>query len=91
MSESVLDRVACVRCAASLDPRPPAPACAGCGERYARVGPILALLPRSAAHVELWRRQLALLLASGAETRAGLEAAAREPGLLPAGAARLGA
>jgi SAM-dependent methyltransferase len=65
------------------------PACAACGETYPRAGTIPVLLPRAAAHVELWRRQLALLLANGASTRAGLEAATREPGLLPAGAARL--
>jgi SAM-dependent methyltransferase len=91
VSERVLDRVTCVRCAAPLDPRPPVPACADCGESYARVGAIPVLLPRPAAHVELWRRQLALLLANGETTRAGLEAAAREPGVLPAGAARLAA
>lgn len=91
MSESVLDRVVCVRCAAPLDPRPPVPACAACGEIYARVGAIPVLLPRPAAHLELWRRQLALLLANGAETGAGLEAASREPALLPAGAARFAA
>jgi SAM-dependent methyltransferase len=89
VSESVLDRVVCVRCAGPLDPRPPVPACAACGETYARVGAIPVLLPRPAAHVELWRRQLALLLENGETTRAGLEAAAREPGVLPAGAARL--
>jgi len=91
VSESVLDRVVCVPCGAPLDPRPPVPACAACGERYARVGAIPVLLPRPAAHVELWRRQLALLLANGTETRAGLEAVAREPGVLPEGAARLAA
>jgi ubiquinone/menaquinone biosynthesis C-methylase UbiE len=55
------------------------------------VGAIPVLLPRAAAHVELWRRQLALLLANGEATRAGLEAEATRPGVLPAGAARLAA
>jgi SAM-dependent methyltransferase len=91
VSESVLDRVLCVRCAARLDPRPAALACAACGETYPRVGPIPVLLPRAAEHVALWRRQLALLLANGALTRAGLEAEAAAPGVLPSTARRLAA
>jgi SAM-dependent methyltransferase len=94
VSESLLDRVLCVVCAAPFDLGPPAPpelACARCGEGYSRVGAIPVLLPRSAAHVELWRRQLRLLLESGSTTGAALEEAAAAPGLLPAGAARLAA
>ena len=90
MTESVLDRVVCVGCAAPLDPRPEVPRCA-CGERYARVGAIPVILPRATAHLELWRRQLALLLANGAATQAGLEAEAGAPDVLPAGAVRLAA
>jgi SAM-dependent methyltransferase len=91
VSGSVLDRVLCVRCAGSLDPRPNVPTCASCGETYPRVGPIAVLLPEARAHVELWRRQLALLLANGAQTRGSLEAEAARPELLPPGAARLAA
>jgi SAM-dependent methyltransferase len=91
VSEGVLDRVVCVRCGAPLDPRPAVPSCAACGETYARAGAIPVLLPRPGAHVELWRRQLALLLASAATTREALEAAGREAGVLPAGTARLAA
>jgi SAM-dependent methyltransferase len=91
VSEDLLDRVVCVRCAAPLDPRPPAPRCTACGEAFGRVGTIAVLLPQARAHVELWRRQLALLLANGERTRAGLEAEAAGPGVSRAGAARLGA
>jgi SAM-dependent methyltransferase len=90
VSESVLDRVRCVRCAAPLDPRPRALACAACGEAFPRVGAIPVLLPRAADHVALWRRQLALLLANGAQTSAGIEAEAAKAELA-AGAVRLGA
>jgi SAM-dependent methyltransferase len=90
VSESVLDRVRCLRCSAPLDVRPPTVACGACGEAYPRVGAIPVLLPRAREHVELWRRQLALLLASGESTRAGLEAEAARAEL-PAGAARLSA
>jgi SAM-dependent methyltransferase len=86
----LLDRVVCVRCAGPLDPRPAAVACARCGAIYPRVGRILALLPDAAAHVALWRRQLALLLANGAKTTAALEAEAGAAAL-PEGRARLGA
>jgi SAM-dependent methyltransferase len=49
------------------------------------------ILPRAAEHVALWRRQLALLVTSGATTRAGLEEAAAAAELTPSGAARLAA
>jgi len=88
MSE-VLDRIVCVRCAAALDSRPDDIACLSCGERYARVGRIPVLLPEPRAHIELWRRQLALLLSHGARTHAGLEAAAAAADVLPDGATRL--
>jgi carnosine N-methyltransferase len=91
VSERIVDRVVCVACAAPLDPRPPAPRCAGCGETYPRVGAIPVLLPRAGAHVELWRRQLGLLLANGAATHAALEAEAARPGALPATSVRLAA
>ncbi|HEY3667089.1 MAG TPA: class I SAM-dependent methyltransferase [Polyangiaceae bacterium] len=88
MSE-ILDRILCVRCAAALDSRREDIACSRCGERYARVGRIPVLLPAPRAHVELWRRQLALLLSNGAETYAALEAAAAADDVLPDGATRL--
>jgi SAM-dependent methyltransferase/uncharacterized protein YbaR (Trm112 family) len=91
VTDSLLDRVVCVRCAAPLDARAPDLACARCRETYPRVGAIPVLLPEAAAHVELWRRQLALLLANGAKTQAGLEAEAGAVGILPAGATRLSA
>ena len=89
MNECVLDRVICVRCAAPLDSRPDDIACSRCGESYPRVGPIPVLLPDPGAHVELWRRQLALLLANGAATHAGLQNAAAAQGVLPDAAIRL--
>ena len=87
----LLDRVLCVGCAAGLDPRVPAIACTACGQSYPRVGSIPVLLPQASAHVALWRRQLALLLASGAKTRSGLEAESRAPDLARATATRLDA
>lgn len=84
MSESVLDRVTCLRCAAPLDTRPREIACARCRQEYPHVGPIAVLLPEAEAHVQLWRRQLALLLDNGAKTHAGLEAQAATEGALPA-------
>jgi len=53
------------------------------------VGAIPVLLPQPDAHVELWRRQLALLLEHGTATRRGLEAEADAPGLLAGARARL--
>jgi SAM-dependent methyltransferase len=88
MSE-LLDRILCARCAAALDSRPDDISCASCGERYTRVGRIPVLLPQPLAHVQLWRRQLGLLLSNGAETYAGLEAAAAADNVLPDGATRL--
>ena len=92
MSERLLDRVVCVRCGGPVA-LPPAGrvACARCSETYPRVGSIPALLPDAGAHVELWRRQLALLLANGAKTQAGLEAEARATGVQAAGRTRLAA
>jgi SAM-dependent methyltransferase len=91
LGASVLERALCAFCAGPLDARAAALACGCCGQGYPRVGPIPVLLPQPQAHVELWRRQLALLTAHGAETRAGLEAEAAAPGLLPGGRARLAA
>ena len=88
-SERIQDRVVCVRCGAPLDARAPAIACGKCGQVYPRVGRIPVLLPRPDAHVDLWRRQLNLLLENGQQTQAGLENEARAPGLSAAGQTRL--
>ncbi|HVZ75003.1 MAG TPA: hypothetical protein VHJ20_21625 [Polyangia bacterium] len=85
----LLDRVLCPRCGGALDVH--APACGACGARFPRVGAIPVLLPEAEAHVALWRRQLAKLLANGASTRTSLEAEARAPGLGALAAARLAA
>jgi ubiquinone/menaquinone biosynthesis C-methylase UbiE len=85
----VFDRVVCARCAAPLDLRADDISCFRCGERYTRAGRIPVLLPEPRAHVELWRRQLALLLSNGARTHAALEAAAAADDVLPDGATRL--
>jgi SAM-dependent methyltransferase len=85
----VFERVVCVRCAAPLDSRVEDISCFRCGERYTRVGRIPVLLPEPRAHVQLWRRQLALLLSNGAETHAALETAAAAEDVLPDGATRL--
>jgi SAM-dependent methyltransferase/uncharacterized protein YbaR (Trm112 family) len=87
--DGVLDRVVCPHCAVALDPRPGAIACARCGETFPRVGNIPVLLPRQREHVELWRRQLALLAAHGLESLRGLEAEADAAEVLPDGRARL--
>jgi SAM-dependent methyltransferase len=47
------------------------------------------LLPQPDAHVNLWRGQLALLLANGQKTQTGLEAEARKPDLPTDGRTRL--
>ena len=88
-NERIQDRIVCVRCGGPLDARAPAIACGGCRQSYARAGRIPVLLPQPEAHVELWRRQLNLLLANGQMTHAGLEDEARAPGLSPAGQMRL--
>jgi SAM-dependent methyltransferase len=89
VSDGVLDRVVCPRCAAPLDARAAALACARCRQDYPRVGALPVLLPRPAEHVQLWRRQLALLQAHGRDSMRGLEAQADAAGVLPDGRARL--
>jgi SAM-dependent methyltransferase len=86
---SLLGRVVCSGCGRALDPRSAAIVCASCGQAYPRVGRIPVLLPQPDAHVELWRRQLGLIIAQGEQTRLGLEAQADEPGVRPDGQARL--
>jgi SAM-dependent methyltransferase/uncharacterized protein YbaR (Trm112 family) len=87
--DGILERVACPRCAGPIDPRAAPLACARCRQEYPRVGAIPVLLPRASEHVELWRRQLALLQAHGRESKRGLEAEADAAGVLPDGRKRL--
>ena len=86
---TILSHVVCARCKGPLDPRAEAIACARCDQAYPRVGDIPVLLPRPDAHVELWRRQLGLIIAQGHETRTGLEAQADAPGVRANGRTRL--
>jgi len=81
--------VVCQACRRPLDVAPEVIACAGCGERYPRVGGIPVLLPQPVAHVELWRGQLGLLLDRGQKTLEGLSEAAAAPGLAATTRARL--
>ena len=85
----ILDCVACTACGGPLDPRPDQIACVRCQQAYPRVGRIPVLLPEPDAHVDLWRRQLALLMANGQQTHAGLKTEAEGPGLLPDARTRL--
>lgn len=89
MTERILDRVVCVRCAGPVDPRAVELACARCRQDYPRVGRIPVLLPNPDAHVNLWRGQLALLLANGQMTESGLEGEACKPGVAADGQTRL--
>src|SRR5260221_8767116 len=87
--DSLLDRVTCVRCAGALDPRAASIACAKCGQAYPRIARIPVLLPQPDAHIELWRGQLALLLAQAGDTLSNIEAAAAAADVLADGRARL--
>jgi len=82
-------QVVCPGCQASLGLASEVIACAACGASYPRVGGIPVLLPQAAAHVELWRGQLGLLLQRGQQTFEGLNEAAAGEGLLPVTRARL--
>ena len=85
-----LDRaVVCARCAGVLDFPSPELVCARCGQKYPRVGRIPVLLPRPDDHISLWRQQLALLIAQGQHTLAGLDAEAAKRGMLRDGQTRL--
>ncbi len=89
VTDSVLDRTVCVRCATIVDVRAPEIACPKCGQVYPRLGRIPVLMPRPQDHVELWRRQLALLTAHGREAESALNAEAEAPDILPAGRTRV--
>src|SRR5882724_13222544 len=73
--------VVCPGCRRALDVTVEIIECAGCGQRYPRVGGIPVLLPRPDAHVDLWRGQLGLLLERGQKTLEGLAEAAAATGL----------
>ncbi|MDB4981941.1 MAG: hypothetical protein JWM82_2693 [Myxococcales bacterium] len=79
----------CARCAGALTFPETGIVCARCGQKYPRVGRIAVLLPRPDDHVNLWRQQLALLIAQSEHMRAGLEAEASSPGVLGDGQTRL--
>jgi uncharacterized protein YbaR (Trm112 family) len=89
VNDGALDRLVCVRCATALDARAVEIACAQCGQTYPRVGPIPVVLPQPWEHVELWRRQLALLTDHGQQAHAALAAEAEAPGILPDGRTRV--
>jgi hypothetical protein len=89
VNDGALDRLLCVRCATALDVRGVEIACAHCGQTYPRVGPIPVVLPQPWAHLELWRRQLALLTEHGQQAHDALAAEADAPGILPDGRTRV--
>jgi len=89
VTNSVLDRLVCVRCATSVDVRAEEIACSSCGQTYPRVGRIPVLLPRPHDHVELWRRQLALLMAHAGQAEQSLAGEAEVPDLLADGRRRV--
>src|SRR5882762_4173102 len=86
---TLLDQVACVRCAAVLDVSGPSIECSRCAKIYARVGRIPVLLPRADDHVTLWRQQLAALSAQGEHTLQAIETELGSVGLSASGQARL--
>jgi SAM-dependent methyltransferase len=86
---SLLADLRCVRCASPLDAGAVEIACAGCGQAYPRVGRIPVVLPRPEAHVELWRRQLALVVEQGRHTERQLVEEAEGAGGLDGARARL--
>jgi hypothetical protein len=73
--------VVCPGCRQALDVAAESIECAGCGQRYPRVGGIAVLLPQPDAHVEMWRGQLGLLLERGQKTLEALGEAAAAAGL----------
>jgi hypothetical protein len=81
--------VVCVRCAGVLDFPSLEVVCVRCGQKYPRVGRIPVLLPRPDDHISLWRQQLALLVAQGEHTLAGMDAEATMPGVLREGQTRM--
>jgi SAM-dependent methyltransferase len=86
---TLLDQVACVRCAAVLDISGPSIECSRCAQVYSRVGRIPVLLPRPDDHVTLWRQQLAALGAQGEHTLQAIETELGSVGFSPSGHARL--
>jgi len=90
---SLLAGALCPGCLRDLEVGPAAEeiACPGCRQIYPRVAGIPVLLPHPEQHVELWRKQLGLLLERGQRTRAALTDTAGEARLAPATRARLNA
>jgi hypothetical protein len=66
-------------------------ACTGCLQVYPRLAGIPVLLPNPEQHVQLWRRQLGLLLERGQRTLEAFTDKAGEAGLAPLTHARLNA
>ncbi|MEY2458759.1 MAG: hypothetical protein QOG30_589, partial [Acidimicrobiaceae bacterium] len=89
MNQGVLDRVVCVYCASAVDVRAANIACSQCGQAYPKVGRIPVLLPQPHAHVELWRKQLAVLTEHGRQAESALEAESKADGMLPQGRMRV--
>lgn len=65
--------------------------CSACEQTYPRVGGMPVLLPNADQHLELWRRQLGLLLEQGQRTLAALMDASGEPRLAGSTRERLAA
>jgi carnosine N-methyltransferase len=91
MNDRVVDRLTCPRCAGGLNARAPELVCARCGQVYPRVGPIPVLLPHPTAQVDLWRKQLAFVVAQGQRTLEHLQTEAARAPLLPDTSRRLNA
>ena len=90
-TDRLCSHLRCARCAKALDVEAPAIACSHCGQRYFRLGRIPVLLPRPDDHLNLWRRQLGLLIAQSQQMSGALEAEAAKPELAEGGKLRLNA
>src|SRR5258707_8486790 len=89
VDRGVLAGALCPACRAPIDLFAADLACEHCRETFPRVGRIPLLLPRPHAHLELWRNQLALVIAHGRQAQDVLEEQARGPGHSPRARARL--
>src|SRR5579859_5724810 len=89
LNRGVLGEARCPECRTPLDALAPSIACERCGETFPRLGRIPVLLPRPHAHVDLWKRQLALLIAHGQQAQQVIEEHAEAPDLSPRARARL--
>src|SRR5690242_4870359 len=75
---SILNTAICPRCRGPLDRDA---ACALCGQTYPRLASVRVLLPDASLHLELWRRQLGLVLNHASETIRVLALQASAPDL----------